>query len=207
MEPLDVVAVEERVDDELPVEAALDVHRPERGVASETEAVQLVGEGAEVSCDVDRRPRGRDGPDEAGAFLDGHGNEVAVTFAWEPLGVRNVDESSIQAVGPAVVAADESLLVSTRRVGEAGAAVTAHVEERPEGAVAPARDHERNAERIVRDEVAGRGELGGVRDDDRQVAKEGDPFGVEASRRAVGVDVYPRLVSAASVVDPDSQTA
>ena len=89
------------------------LHRAKRRVLGEPEALELVRERAEEAADVDG-PRARAGhdPDEAGALLDGDRDEAAVARAREALGVRDVEERAVEPVGPAVVAADERLLVA-----------------------------------------------------------------------------------------------
>jgi hypothetical protein len=84
-----------------------------------------------------------------------------------------------------VVRAHERLALAARRGLDAGAAVAAHVEVGGEAAVAGAHDEQRHAGGVVREEVAGRRELRGVADRERQVAEQ--PLALPLEARRVGV--------------------
>src|SRR6185436_9155533 len=70
--------------------------------------------------------------------------------------------------------AHERLALTARRGLDARAAVAAHVEVDGHAALVGAHGQERRAGRVVREEVAGRGELRGVPDRQRQLAEQPD---------------------------------
>ena len=99
VEALDVVAVEERVDDELPVEAPPTCTVRNATSRARPKLVELAGERAEEGADVDRRaaPSGTTQTKPARSST-ATGTRPRSHVAREPLGVRDVHERAVEPV-------------------------------------------------------------------------------------------------------------
>lgn len=137
---------------------------------------ELAGDRAEPRVERGLEERGfaaRLREDQAAGDRGRHAHEAARRRIdpGEAVLVRDLQEAPVGGVAPAVVGADERVAVAARRRLDARAAVAAHVEERADLAGRAAREEQRHAGRVVREEVAGRGELRRVADDQRQPAE------------------------------------
>src|SRR6185312_7096348 len=109
--------------------------------------------------------------DQAGGDIARNANEAAVLAhdLQEPALVRHAEQRAVAAVAPRVIRADERFLRAARRRLDARAAVATHVQERTDLARVVARDQQRNAARIVGEEVTGIRDLRDVAGQHRQL--------------------------------------
>ena len=159
---LDVVALLERVDDDLPVAVDGLAHVEHRDHLVEVVRLdQLVGIGAEELGERHRIGVGVE-EDETGEGVDGHleQSELGLVEVADEIGAGDATQAALKVVGPEVVRADEAVPVlpvslATQHV----AAMSAGVDEPAEHAVLAAHDEERLVVDRVLLPVAGVGDL------------------------------------------------
>ena len=175
MQVLGVVALEERLDHELPVALPTLDHRTRDHVVTEAEVREVVVDvGSEVRAHIERSAGREHAPHDAVASFAREREEPARRFVdgRERLAMGDVDEAPAEIVGPGVVAAGEGLGLPARRVDEPRAAMPAHVHERPRLAGLVARHEDRYARDLARHVAPRLCDLRRVRDGERHAAKE-----------------------------------
>ena len=164
-------------------------------------------ERAEIGIDIEARilavlQRRRHHPDQAVLLrqLEPAQAVLALVDVAERRAVGDADQAAGEVVAPAVIGADEGALVRTARLHlDAGAAVSADIQERPQHAVGAARHQDRLAGVVVDDEIAGFAHLSREGDDDGMVAEQQVDLAPEARGIVVLLD---RSVADAGAVVP-----
>lgn len=179
MRVLDVIAVQEGVLHELPVDGLLedlDARGHERSeIVRGQDGVHL---GAEPVGDVDGRLGVVHHPDEPVSLLGGQLHEIALVTVGLTEGVVAGDRAqrAVGVVRPTVVRAREQPATALFLLLDHGAAVTALVDEGLDAAVALADDDDVVPRHLQGEEVARLRDLGSVGDDRRKAAEDAVPL-------------------------------
>ena len=188
----DVISLEERVDDQLPVGRVLGRDAAKVHQRVDAEERHLAVEAAEMRGDVDRHARRRHDPEQAVPLFAWQRNEVlgvGAAVAVERIGMQAMTQHAVELVGPAVVRADDARarFRLARLRDEAHAAMPADVEEGAKATVAVAREQHRHVVVVVGHHLAGL-QLAGVAADQRQGPEQAVDLGVANGFAGVVLD-------------------
>ena len=197
MQMRDVIALEEGVDRELPVDARIDAIRRKERIGLGLERREIGGDRAEPGIDVDHHAlagRHRLGPHEQQAvFLDrrqAHQPVACEIESGEAHLVGGAQKLAGGVVGPAVIGAGEGPRVAAA-LRHRRAAMAADIGEGAHLAVGAARHQHRHAGDILGDVVARLGEPRREAHEDRPIAEQPLAF----QRRAFAAGIVDRAVA------------
>ena len=192
----EVVLLEERIDDQLPVQARADRHRSCTSQPVMSQLARSALHRAEIGVDVERRvlaglERRRHDPDQAVLLRDGETAQAvrrAIDVA-ERGAVGDAEQAAGEIVAPAVIGADEGALAGAARLAlDRRRAVAADIEEGAQHAIGAAHHQDRLAGVVVGDEVARLAQLAREGHDNRIAPEQQPDFPVVARRIEILVD-------------------
>ena len=190
MQHAEVVALEEGVDDQLPVHLALDLARLVVVVAGQAEGRELGVEFPQEALGIDLQALRADAglhPQHAVAFGQRQRRQAVggLVHTGKVALVGNATQLAFEAVGPAVVGADEVLL-PTAAFGQACTTVPADIVEGPRPAVLATNHQDRDAAEVVGEVVARLRDLVGQAHQQRVLAEQQRRLARQALRAGIG---------------------